>query len=64
MTDRLTGRVALISGAASGMGAAHARAFVAEGASASPRKSAPCSSSWPVTNPATAPARNSWWTTA
>ncbi|MRH91550.1 SDR family oxidoreductase [Nocardia sp. SYP-A9097] len=32
MGGRLTGRVALISGAASGMGAAHARAFVAEGA--------------------------------
>ncbi|WP_141576557.1 SDR family oxidoreductase [Actinomadura sp. WMMA1423] len=29
---RLSGRVALISGAASGMGAAHARAFTAEGA--------------------------------
>lgn len=33
MTGRLSGRVALISGAASGMGAAHARAFIAEGAS-------------------------------
>ncbi|MGW6427314.1 SDR family oxidoreductase [Nocardia sp. NPDC055053] len=33
MSGRLAGRVALISGAASGMGAAHARAFVAEGAS-------------------------------
>ncbi|WP_024804025.1 SDR family oxidoreductase [Nocardia sp. BMG51109] len=33
MTGRLAGRVALISGAASGMGASHARAFVAEGAS-------------------------------
>ncbi|MBB5917562.1 3alpha(or 20beta)-hydroxysteroid dehydrogenase [Nocardia transvalensis] len=32
MTERLSGRVALISGAASGMGASHARAFVAEGA--------------------------------
>ncbi|MFF0487648.1 SDR family oxidoreductase [Nocardia sp. NPDC003482] len=32
MTARLAGRVALISGGASGMGAAHARAFVAEGA--------------------------------
>lgn len=32
MTGRLDGRVALISGAASGMGASHARAFVAEGA--------------------------------
>ncbi|MFJ1461725.1 SDR family oxidoreductase [Nocardia sp. N2S4-5] len=32
MTGRLSGRVALISGAASGMGAAHARAFVGEGA--------------------------------
>ncbi|MBL1078288.1 SDR family oxidoreductase [Nocardia sp. 2] len=32
MTGRLTDRVALISGAASGMGASHARAFVAEGA--------------------------------
>ncbi|WP_280361962.1 SDR family oxidoreductase [Nocardia wallacei] len=32
MTGRLSGRVALISGAASGMGAAHARAFVDEGA--------------------------------
>ncbi|WP_106400511.1 SDR family oxidoreductase [Actinocorallia populi] len=32
MSGRLAGRVALISGAASGMGAAHARAFVAEGA--------------------------------
>lgn len=29
---RLSGRVALISGAASGMGACHARAFVAQGA--------------------------------
>lgn len=33
MSARLSGRVALISGAASGMGASHARAFVAEGAS-------------------------------
>lgn len=33
MSGRLTGRVALISGAASGMGASHARAFIAEGAS-------------------------------
>lgn len=33
MTRRLAGRVALISGGASGMGASHARAFVAEGAS-------------------------------
>ncbi|RMI35399.1 SDR family oxidoreductase [Nocardia stercoris] len=33
MSDRLAGRVALISGAASGMGASHARAFVAQGAS-------------------------------
>ncbi|WP_280317005.1 SDR family oxidoreductase [Nocardia wallacei] len=33
MTGRLSGRVALISGAASGMGAAHARAFIAEDAS-------------------------------
>lgn len=32
MSGRLAGRVALISGAASGMGASHARAFVAEGA--------------------------------
>ncbi|MEU8895880.1 SDR family oxidoreductase [Nocardia sp. NPDC048505] len=32
MSARLAGRVALISGAASGMGASHARAFVAEGA--------------------------------
>lgn len=32
MSSRLAGRVALISGAASGMGASHARAFVAEGA--------------------------------
>lgn len=32
MSNRLTGRVALISGAASGMGASHARAFIAEGA--------------------------------
>ncbi|MFD4433038.1 SDR family oxidoreductase [Nocardia sp. NPDC058497] len=32
MSGRLTGRVALISGAASGMGASHARAFIAEGA--------------------------------
>ncbi|MFE6857717.1 SDR family oxidoreductase [Nocardia sp. NPDC057668] len=32
MTGRLSGRVALISGAASGMGASHARAFIAEGA--------------------------------
>ncbi|MFE3545053.1 SDR family oxidoreductase [Nocardia sp. NPDC059177] len=32
MGGRLAGRVALISGAASGMGASHARAFVAEGA--------------------------------
>ncbi|MFE9328107.1 SDR family oxidoreductase [Nocardia sp. NPDC052278] len=33
MTGRLSGRVALISGAASGMGASHARAFADEGAS-------------------------------
>ncbi|MFE3193178.1 SDR family oxidoreductase [Nocardia sp. NPDC059240] len=33
MSGRLDGRVALISGAASGMGASHARAFIAEGAS-------------------------------
>lgn len=33
MVGRLAGRVALISGGASGMGASHARAFVAEGAS-------------------------------
>ncbi|HEX4016239.1 MAG TPA: glucose 1-dehydrogenase [Frankiaceae bacterium] len=32
MTDRLAGKVALISGAARGQGAAQARAFVAEGA--------------------------------
>ncbi|WP_405138214.1 glucose 1-dehydrogenase [Nocardia sp. NBC_01388] len=32
MSGRLSGRVALISGAASGMGASHARAFIAEGA--------------------------------
>ncbi|RDI44484.1 SDR family oxidoreductase [Nocardia mexicana] len=32
MTGRLAGRVAVISGAASGMGASHARAFIAEGA--------------------------------
>lgn len=32
MTGRLTGRVALITGAASGMGASHARACIAEGA--------------------------------
>ncbi|GAB2856209.1 glucose 1-dehydrogenase [Actinocorallia aurea] len=32
MTGRLAGRVALITGAASGMGASHARAFAAEGA--------------------------------
>ncbi|MQY17446.1 glucose 1-dehydrogenase [Nocardia macrotermitis] len=32
MAGRLTGRIALITGAAGGMGASHARAFVAEGA--------------------------------
>jgi 3alpha(or 20beta)-hydroxysteroid dehydrogenase len=32
MADRLTGKVALVSGGARGMGAAHARAMVAEGA--------------------------------
>ncbi|NKF32063.1 3-alpha-hydroxysteroid dehydrogenase, partial [Pseudomonas sp. BGM005] len=32
MTDRLAGKVALISGAAGGMGAAHAEHFVAHGA--------------------------------
>jgi 3alpha(or 20beta)-hydroxysteroid dehydrogenase len=32
MTDRLTGKIALISGGARGQGAAEARAFVAEGA--------------------------------
>ncbi|MGA9675238.1 MAG: SDR family NAD(P)-dependent oxidoreductase, partial [Mycobacterium sp.] len=32
MADRLTGKVALVSGGARGMGASHVRAMVAEGA--------------------------------